>query len=219
MKIEIPVIDPTRFITEVEKEVWESTSMPFLETQYYWTKWDNSVSNRAWVAKMLPVSQHVGTWECQNVFHCRQNDKASYYFVVQEGKAIYAVRYSVTELKGLKATCQTSVWRDKDSPTAVSVAAWVFFHKLLPRFGNIVSDAVQSQEGKAFWIRRSAEALRLGLYVYAIKTDAKKILVVQQVNLSDTKWAAKIWSTTDQDFQNRRLLISKTKLSIAIGKS
>lgn len=215
MEISIPKVNPTQFIKDKELEVWKSTSMPFLDEHDYWTKWDDTKTNKAWVSKHIPIAQRVGIWKNGKLLHVQTKNKQAFYFLLDETQtqAVYAVRYNVISCPGLpEACCQTSLWRDSASAQSVSIAAWVFFHKLLPRFGSVLSDGVQSNEGKAFWLRRCFEAEELGYYVYAVHTDKGKAISVQPARLTSLKWTTRLWSTVDKSFQNRRLLITSSRL-------
>ena len=212
MKIEVP--SPQFAIQDCVTLPWKSVSMPFLEEQDYWTKFDSEKDNREWVATVKSKSQPVGTWR-EGVVYLVHVGKVLYYYLLDtSGLATYVVRCRLESVAGLKlpAVCQTSLWRDRESAQSVSVAAWVFFKQLLPTYGSILSDATQSRDGKAFWIRRCAEALDLWYHVYALKTDENKVSIVSKAKLHDLSWTKKLWSTTDQSFQHRRLLITKSLL-------
>lgn len=83
-------------------------------------------------------------------------------------RLIYYVQWKEIfhKLVGHTAITQVAVWRDKLSPLSQGVASKIFWEFLLPITDVLMTDAMQSDDGKTFWINRIGEAFKHGLRVY-----------------------------------------------------
>ena len=61
---------------------------------------------------------------------------------------------------------QSLVWSDEGSPYLSGIPQKIFFEKLVPKFGTIITDSQQTWHGKRFWKLRIKEALDKNLNVY-----------------------------------------------------
>jgi len=193
-----------------------SLSMPFLESVPYEPLFADHQRNLEWLAKNKSTSILVGKAPHNESLYYYENKKtgAFYYYTFEDDLVTYAVRCSLVDVPNIgRAVCQTSLWRDIDNFSTLSIPSWVFFNKLIPDYGMILSDKSQSRDGKAFWIRRIGEAFRKGLYVYIVDTRKNKVKVHSApVTEFQASYARRLWSTTDQDFQNIRILITSREV-------
>jgi len=215
MRIQIPKYEE-QSIKAVSDLEFVSQSSPFLERDDYRPLFANHNSNRKWLAKNKDQSEIVGHTDVGDSVWYYENEKMGsfHYYIMNktETLVIYVVRCELVDVPKVgKTVCQTSLWRDTDYYSTVSVPSWVFYNKLMPKYGLILSDKSQSKDGRAFWVRRIAEAFRLHYYVYVV--DTRKDLKIIQIKTGeeyDSEWAKRLWSTTDQEYQKVRILISKT---------
>ena len=211
MKMQISLPDLSQ-LTILSEPKLISTSMPYLEQEPYEPLWSMPKRNKEWVKKFLPIAQAVGTWSDDTLYHV-QDQHCAYYFLLDGlDEVVYAVKYKVEHVDELQTVCQTSLWREKDYVPSMSIATYVFFSQLLPKYGAILSDKSQSVDGKTFWIRRCGEALHHGLRVYLVDLRNSVKQELTSLSIRDKKLIARIWSDTDKDYQYIRLLITKELL-------
>lgn len=208
MKIVIPLPDLSQ-LTILQDVPQLSTSMPYLEHEPYEPLWSTPKRNREWTKKFLPHATVVGTWADDTLYHVQDKHCAYYFLIDGDKEVVYAVRYKLDNVGELRTVCQTSLWREKDYVPSMAIASYVFFSQLLPKYGAILSDKSQSTDGKTFWIRRCGEAIHSGLHVYLVDTRNAVKQELSSLSVRDKKLIARIWSSTDKDYQHIRLLISK----------
>lgn len=108
--------------------------------------------------------------------------KHSYYFLYDSSlkEVTYFVRYRQIEL-GLpscsSATRQVLVYRNKsiNSGFRAGIAQEVFWNYLFPKTGCLVSDSMQSQDGRSFWEYVVKSAFERNLSVKLINTNNQTI--------------------------------------------
>jgi hypothetical protein len=211
MKINIPLPDLSQ-LTILSNPPLISTSMPYLEHEPYEPLWSTPKRNREWTEKFLPQAVVVGTWSDDTLYHVQDKHCAYYFLLDDNSEVVYAVRYKLELVGALRTVCQTSLWREKDYVPAIAIASYVFFQQLLPKYNAILSDKSQSVDGKTFWIRRCGEAIRQGLHVYLVDMRDKVVQELSSLSVRDKKLIARIWSSTDKEYQHIRLLISKDSI-------
>lgn len=110
---------------------------------------------------------------------------------------------------------QIAIWTDytsryTDLPSGERVSKYVFFNILLPLADAIVSDALQTDDGRRFWINRTKESILKNLHVYAVFKDQNRIYKIDSVEKL-RKHQNGIWGD-ERAFENRKLFISKKEL-------
>lgn len=75
---------------------------------------------------------------------------------------------------GHKAISQVAVWADSVDPRSSGIARRIFWEFLLPICGVMITDALQSPDGKRFWRNRVADAFKQDLHVYYINLMQSK---------------------------------------------
>ena len=201
-----------------------SLSMPYLLEGTYRPKWVRTVDgNRAHLATLRQHSpKQIATFQVATsknawpIMHCRHLNLDVYYVEHND-----TIKYCV-EVKALKTTglasfntlSQTSVWRDKNFNQLPGLAKWVFYNVLVPVNRNIMSDAMQSKEGRNFWSIRMAEALSSHKNVYALMLQGKEAPDIKHIEQITSVDDLDQYYTTDKDWSGQywRLLITDKQL-------
>lgn len=118
-----------------------------------------------------------------------------------------------------RAACQIAVWRDVDVPGYEDVAKEIFFDELLPKYGVIITDAMQTEDGRNFWVRRIGNAFNKGLNVYYLNLmqaegGVDRELIKIDSNLDFVKLADEkdFWGT-ESKYKARKLIIASVDLT------
>ena len=84
----------------------------------------------------------------------------SYDIAADSGLITYFMEYATTRRGGFgnRAT-QVKVWATI-APGMVGMATHVFFNVMLVEYDTMVSDRIQTEDGRKFWLRRMAEAIQ-----------------------------------------------------------
>lgn len=79
----------------------------------------------------------------------------------------YVVQYATRNWPWLanRSVTQCLLWRDDTSPFVGGITKRMFFDYLLPRYGIIISDRLQTAGGHDFWRRRMTDAVANGFRV------------------------------------------------------
>lgn len=101
----------------------------------------------------------------------------------------YYIRYKTkkTKLHGLSVT-QTSLWRSLGAPDTEDITRHVVFDILLKEYPAILSDQLQTDDGRRFWIDLMGKALTRGYQVALV--DFTK----QLIHPIDSYPALRIWT-------------------------
>lgn len=79
---------------------------------------------------------------------------------------VYFMRYQTAQRPRLdQCATQVQVWQTIAPGGPPSTAAHVFFDIMLVEFDTMVSDHVQTADGRGFWLRRMAQAITRGMRV------------------------------------------------------
>lgn len=129
---------------------------------------------------------------------------------------VYAVRhktvhFSEKQIPSGKAARQVLIKRFSNGvPSSAVIAEYVFWKKIFPRYGIVVSDSIQSQDGRSFWLRQINKAFEDGMRVTLLDTNdqSKKSYSSYEEFANDTDkiWQAKPW------FQRKIIAISKEEI-------
>lgn len=132
---------------------------------------------------------------------------------IKKDRVIYIVEYTngVMNLGAAKtpAITQIKVWVDDTDKRTDNLPAWVFFTHLLHK-GAIITDYMQSDAGRRFWLKRLHRALEKNLHVYY--TDFNKQVWSKVVNVGDTIEKHNPWGDGEVHRQ-RRFIISLKDLT------
>jgi hypothetical protein len=119
---------------------------------------------------------------------------------------------------GHRAACQIAVWRDQNKPGYEETAREIFFDHLLPKYGVVITDALQTPDGRTFWIRRVGDAFRRNLNVYYLNlmqsTDGVSRELIKIESVADFERLNKekdFWGETEK-FRARKIIISSVEL-------
>jgi len=127
----------------------------------------------------------------------------------------YVVQYDIKTFSALKqdAIQQIKVFRLKGSEYIDGLAKDIFFNKLLPKYGLMITDALQTEDGERFWFDRIRDALNLNLFVYYVDLVNKKenFRILDTNTLRDKE--DEIWGHS-ADFKSKRVIILDKELKI-----
>jgi hypothetical protein len=138
-----------------------------------------------------------------------------YVCLVKNDVIVYFVRYRKVRGGGNKFGRQVLVWKNKNVPATAGFASHVFFEKLLPKFGALITDTQQTEDGKAFWGYCLMKAfLDPALFVYFYSRRETPNRLVQLHNHADLdKFEADLWGHSDV-FILTHLVISQKGLKL-----
>lgn len=93
------------------------------------------------------------------------------------GHIDYMIHYEAYKYPWIGRTVsQIMLWRRQGSLYTKGLTTRMFFEYLLPKYHCILSDRMQTEDGKKFWIDRMAEATTRGLRVGLAGMDQKKVI-------------------------------------------
>jgi hypothetical protein len=124
------------------------------------------------------------------------------------GQIVYYMQYRTAQRQGFgQCATQVKVWMTIAVGTA-GLAADVFFHIMLAEFDTMISDHIQTEDGKRFWLRRMSEAIPKQMQV-GLFDHGTAIFYDPQVDFD--QWVAKTdaWGTRPEHHE-RIFFISKT---------
>lgn len=165
-----------------------------------------------------PTLTTVGNYAGSPIFLVTDGPLSGRYFVVEDNLIKYYVKYRSYNFVPLNSLCQVGVWRDEDfAPSerdeGPTMAAHVFQTILLKRYGEIISDNMQTKFGRYFWLRQIQWALSHNKKVYFLKLSGEEIgKILDIVSIKDIDhWKLfkdESWGKTLKD-QRIRLLITE----------
>lgn len=121
------------------------------------------------------------------------NDKG-YYWIEHQGRIVWLVKYEVIKRNWLPnhTTTQVALWRGGTVIFSSQASSKLFFNIVFKRTGCILSDRVQTEDGKRFWTSRIRDSLQKKLHVALVDFSKKLITEVSSLrdveNLSDSAW-------------------------------
>jgi hypothetical protein len=139
--------------------------------------------------------------------------------VADEGRPrrlIYYVQWKEVfhRLVGHRAISQVAVWRDQLDPRSQGMAWRIFWEHLLPIHQVLLTDALQTPDGKRFWTNRVAEAFEHGLNVYYLNLlPASPDNQRELIRIRDAQHFADL--AAEKDFWGRDDLHQARKIIIA----
>jgi hypothetical protein len=142
-----------------------------------------------------------------SVFHAVER-KHEVFFAVDKStsKIVYYMMFE-TESEPLigQFVFQSFVWLDKTCSAAIGLPKRILFG-LVKQYGTVLTDSIQTWDGRDFWLRRIKDALAKGLHVYYIDFQYNRLEQLhsyEDVMRVDKQY--KIWDTYGFD---KRLAIS-----------
>lgn len=106
---------------------------------------------------------------------------------------------------------QSLVWRNGATPYTAGLPQSVFFNRLLPKFGCIITDSQQTWNGKRFWELRITDAFEKGLNIYYYDFGTHECTKVDNLeDFDDLRQENDIWGKTDQHQMKRMVITVKT---------
>lgn len=138
------------------------------------------------------------------------------YQLKEENGDVFITYYASVErvkgYKGLTGTTQTAVWRSHDTESRGGLTSKVFFDVLLPQRNVLISDSIQTLDGKRFWLDNMKEALARKHDV-GVFDESKKLFEIfdEKENTDLVTWATetvKGWGY-DKIFEKIRFFIRR----------
>ena len=127
-------------------------------------------------------------------------------------KIVYYMMYEVHQdpLIG-RYVNQAMVWLDKTYSPAKGLPKRVFFDQLVKKYDTVLTDSIQTWNGRAFWMRRLQEAFQKGFNVYFVDLERNKVEKLEDfADISKFNEKYHIW---EPHGFHKRLAITKRKLS------
>lgn len=205
-----------RFLTKIENQTQIRASLLISPANWKLPKiLDNEDKNNKLYLQLKKSSRlkQLHSWE---------NDK---FELVERGQKIallnnnkhrieYFVQYEFDHFRGIKTITQIAVWANKGFPlpaiNGLSAIKWTFFKYLLPKATAIAADSLQTEDGKAFWMKRIGESWDLGYITYMVLRDKNTIIKV--TSLTDLyTLEQQIWGTK-RHHEFRRAFISENEI-------
>ncbi len=116
----------------------------------------------------------------------------------------------VTASHGMFGNCATQikVWATI-APGMVGIAADIFFNTMLAEYDTMVSDRVQTDDGRKFWLRRMAEALQKGMYIGLLDHGTT---IAYDPKISWNQWLAQVdgWGKNPEHHERLFYITKKT---------
>ncbi len=196
----------------MNREVPEIEAMPSLtdSTDFGLT---NDGLNRKLLDSLLKKKPKVLEDRGDSVLYVTGNEKG-YYFLVEDQRIAYLSKYQKSNKKmvGHSTVTQVAVWLALDAPLSAggTVTNTIFKH-MLPRFGAIMSDRIQTLDGRRLWIRLLALGLKYNYHVALADFHGRRVLEIgsmAELRLWD-QIKDGIWSWNSNKHQGLRFLISK----------
>jgi hypothetical protein len=148
------------------------------------------------------------------------DDSNGYYFLCDEQKEhmLYFVKYRRINANGLKMGRQVLVWRSSTAARkteSLGITQYVFFEKILPRFGILVSDVEQTHYGRTFWefaLDRTFNTQALHAYFLNRRSTPNTLLELNS-RTDLFKVAREIWGT-DEGHRRTHAVISNKPIKL-----
>jgi hypothetical protein len=135
----------------------------------------NQATNKAKLQRFKKQYQSkvVGHYNGLELTEFLVSNKESYIITEQDEEITYLVHLQSEKLPALSSSSvtQVEVWRLLTSPETRGIAPYVFCKILLKRSRYIVSDSIQTEKGKDFWIAMLATCNKDGYRVGVIVED------------------------------------------------
>lgn len=196
-----------------------SVSMPELieDTQF---DLDDPVVRKELFKKLTAKDscEKVGAYKGMDFYATGRNSNEGYWFLLNKAgdDLAYVCRFktlgaSAPHFKSKVAT-QVAIWRNYGVADSRAFPTYIFFKMLLPKYGIMMSDSQQTNDGRKFWQSRMLDAMHKGLYVYTFDQMTRALRRLQSSYDLDSN-ANYLWSK-DPKQRTRRALISQTPLTL-----
>ena len=143
--------------------------------------------------------------------------KGYYFLVSSKNKLIYFNKYIDINkgLVGKPTVTQIAVWRAMGGPlSSIGVVKSTIFRYMLPRFKILMSDRIQTLDGRRLWLDLMGTALDEDYHVALVDFQMRKVLSLESLTelriWDQMKDGA--WSWNSNKHQGLRFLISKDPL-------
>jgi len=172
----------------------------------------NSKTTRLWLddsEKVLDLGQAM----LFKRFAVEEGVPIEYFFAVDVHDITrYCVKVADVKASPLRAGCQVGVWSDPEFASPRRFAPHVFWEVLFKRH-DIISDSIQTNFGRRFWINRIGEAYSKNLCVYFLNLKGPKIAEVRRLRTIEdfNAMSTKVWGS-EVKMRNIRLAITKNPL-------
>lgn len=151
----------------------------------------------------LRNKQMVPIWQSGGL-----NDKG-YFWIEFQDHLVWLVKFELLRRTWLpkQSTTQVALWRGGSVLLPRATSSKLFFTIVFKRTGCMLSDRLQTEEGKRFWLDRMGDAIEDGLHVGLADFDNQTVTEVSTVDeindLANISWGL------EPKFRNKRWMIWK----------
>lgn len=140
-------------------------------------------TNKKQLQKLLTMKpKHVLSVNDNLVVFSAKNGPTNVFFAVamDEMRIVYYMTYDTEKSKLIgKFVCQSYVWVNKTYSAARVLPRLMFFNHLLLKHKTVVTDSIQTWDGKRFWLARIKDALAKNIKVYYVNFQNDHIEQIQ----------------------------------------
>lgn len=131
------------------------------------------------LVKLLPSATEIETIEGKKLYREGTAYNGSY-FLVKAGLIGYYMEYEVhaAHFEGLHSVTQTSVWRKLGAGVPKGMASRGLFKYLVPKYPAVMSDKIQTDRGRDFWVDIMGDALEKNLAVELVVLNKNTVIPI-----------------------------------------
>lgn len=204
---------------------FESTSMPNLinksdspDFEDWVAKLKKPTSNKKLLAEIKSENEFVEKFDLNGfeIQHYKGRFYGTYFRENSLGEIDYIVRYTKSPVLMdtiYESLMQSKIWRSITGPSSELVLRPIFFTKLLPLYGRMVTDCDQTEAGQRMWVNLILDALKKNFKVYWLNClDLDNIVKTKLTSLDDiNKYEDQIWGR-GKNFRFQLVVVSKSSL-------
>ena len=181
-----------------------STSMPqLIDIDDF--KFETLQDRQQYVRDLLKKHPEViGEYKGLKLYRTGKGGEQGQHFVYDEqnGDLVYVSKYVTNPIRKIKqrAVTQVIVYRNKEPRYLIKsrgIAWWVMKNIYLPKYGYIMSDGQQTDDGRSLWVRLMSDAMHHHVHVYVynqnqhtmleLKTQEELIEAVERIYTREAK--------------------------------
>jgi len=134
----------------------------------------------------------------------------------EDSYVAYYMKFRFDMINLIKRQCvsQIAIWRSRMVNEQSGMAKRIFMNHLIPKYGNIITDSEQTEDGRRFWADRIRECVTQGdCYVYYVSIyPDRKILDVSSMKDYEHIIRNQPAYGSNEMFKNRRFVITTKPL-------
>ena len=146
------------------------------------------------------------------MYSAKMGDRQIFFgVVIDEMRIVYYMVFETEKSKLIgKFVYQSYVWVDKTYSAARGLPRLMFFNHLLLKYKTVVTDSIQTWDGRKFWMSRIKDALEKNIKVYYVNFETNHIEEIHKYeDVARLNALHKIWANYAFD---KRMVISLNPL-------